>query len=34
MTEYTPRLKKQYRDQVIGQLMKEFEYANPMTVPG
>ena len=33
MTEYTPRLKKQYRDQVIGQLMKEFEYANPMTVP-
>ena len=30
---YEPRLQKFYRDQVIGQLMGEFQYANPMQVP-
>jgi large subunit ribosomal protein L5 len=33
MAEYTPRLKKLYRDQVVGQLMGEFQYGNPMQVP-
>ena len=33
MAEYTPRLKKKYRDEVIAQLMKEFQYSNPMEVP-
>lgn len=33
MTQYIPRLKKKYHDEVIAQLMKEFEYANPMQVP-
>ena len=28
-----PRLKKKYRDEVVGLLMKEFQYANPMQVP-
>ncbi|MEM9072424.1 MAG: 50S ribosomal protein L5 [Myxococcota bacterium] len=33
MSGYTPRMKKKYRDEVVGLLMKEFEYANPMQVP-
>lgn len=33
MAEYEPRLKKKYRDEVIAQLMKEFQYGNPMQVP-
>lgn len=33
MAEYVPRLKKKYRDEVIAQLMKEFQYSNPMQVP-
>lgn len=30
---YTPRLKTHYMDVVRGELMKEFEYKNPMQVP-
>ena len=33
MAEYTPRLLKKYRDEVIAQLMKEYQYSNPMEVP-
>ena len=33
MAEYIPRLKQKYRDEVIAQLMKEFQYSNPMQVP-
>jgi len=33
MADYVPRLKKKYRDEVIGLLMKEFQYANPNQVP-
>jgi len=33
MAEYTPRLKKKYQDQVVGLLMKEFQYGNPNQVP-
>ena len=33
MTEYIPRLKRKYRDEVIAQLMKEYSYVNPMQVP-
>jgi large subunit ribosomal protein L5 len=33
MADYLPRLKKKYRDEVIAQLMKEFQYSNPMEVP-
>lgn len=29
----TPRMKKKYHDEVVAQLMKEFQYANPMQVP-
>jgi large subunit ribosomal protein L5 len=28
-----PRLQKKYRDEVVGLLMREFSYANPMQVP-
>src|SRR5699024_4698883 len=39
MTETTtsrpaPRLKQVYREEIIGKLQEEFEYANPMQVPG
>ena len=33
MAEYISRLQKKYTDEVVGQLMREFKYANPMTVP-
>ena len=33
MSEYQPRLRKKYRDDVVGQLMREFKFANPMQVP-
>jgi len=33
MTDYIPRLKRKYRDEVIAQLMKEYSYVNPMQVP-
>lgn len=33
MAEYISRLQKKYSDEVVGQLMREFKYANPMTVP-
>ncbi|MCU0673330.1 MAG: 50S ribosomal protein L5 [Myxococcota bacterium] len=33
MTQQVPRLKKMYHDEVVGGLMKEFQYANPMQVP-
>jgi len=32
-SSYTPRLKTHYIDVVRGELMKEFEYKNPMQVP-
>ena len=31
--ESVPRLKKRYHDQVVGLLMKEFKFQNPMEVP-
>ena len=34
MSDYTPRLQQKYRDEVIALLMKEFQYSNPMEVPG
>jgi len=33
MAEYISRLQKKYNDEIVGQLMREFKYANPMTVP-
>ena len=33
MAEYISRLQKKYNDEVVGQLMREYKYANPMTVP-
>jgi len=33
MSEYEPRLRKKYHDEVVGLLMKEFKFANPMEVP-
>src|SRR5436305_2360801 len=30
----TPRLKTRYRDEIIGKLREQFEYGNPMQVPG
>lgn len=33
MSENAPRLKKKYHDEVVGLLMKEFKFANPMEVP-
>ena len=33
MAEYTSRLQKKYKDEVVGQLMREYKYANPMVVP-
>lgn len=33
MSSYTSRLHKKYRDEVVGALMKEFSYGNPMQVP-
>jgi large subunit ribosomal protein L5 len=29
-----PRLKQRYREDIVGQLRQQFEYANPMQVPG
>jgi large subunit ribosomal protein L5 len=31
--EYTPRLKKRYKEEIVPALMKEFEYKNVMQVP-
>lgn len=33
MAEYAPRLRRKYDDEVVGLLMKEFKYGNPMEVP-
>lgn len=33
MENYTPRLKTRYREQVVGQMLEEFKYANVMQVP-
>ena len=33
MSEYVPSLKRKYRDEVVGLLMREFQYGNPMQVP-
>ena len=32
-TKYTPTLKKQYREQIVAALMKEFSYTSVMQVP-
>jgi len=32
-SEYTPRLKKLYQDEVISALVKQFEYTNIMQAP-
>jgi len=33
MSENEPRLRKKYHDEVVGLLMKEFKFGNPMEVP-
>ena len=33
-TKTLPRLKQRYRDEVVGQLKEQFQYGNPMQVPG
>jgi len=33
MSEYEPRLRKKYKDEIIPQLMKEFSFRNIMQVP-
>jgi len=33
MSEYEPRLRKKYKDEIIPQLMKEFSFRNVMQVP-
>jgi len=33
MSEYTPRLKTKYVDEVVGALMEKFKYVNPLQVP-
>lgn len=33
MSEFVPALQKKYTDEVVGLLMKEFQFANPMQVP-
>jgi large subunit ribosomal protein L5 len=33
MSEYEPRLRKKYKDEIIPQLMKEFSFQNIMQVP-
>lgn len=33
MSEYEPRLRKKYKDEIIPQLMKEFSFGNVMQVP-
>src|SRR3954469_4695078 len=33
-TKTLPRLKQRYRDGVVGQLKEQFQYSNPMQVPG
>jgi large subunit ribosomal protein L5 len=34
MSDYVSPLRKKYHDEVVGILMKEFSYENPMQVPG
>ena len=34
MSDYVSQLRKKYHDEVVGILMKEFSYENPMQVPG
>ncbi|NNE17745.1 MAG: 50S ribosomal protein L5, partial [Myxococcales bacterium] len=33
MSEYEPRLRKKYKEEIIPQLMKDFSFANVMQVP-
>jgi large subunit ribosomal protein L5 len=33
MSDYTPRLKAKYNDEVVAKLTEQFGYTNPMTVP-
>lgn len=33
MDGYVPRLKKRYKDEIVPELMKQFEYSNVMQVP-
>ena len=33
MSEYTPRLKKQYNEEIVGALKDKFQYSSIMQVP-
>ena len=33
MAEYTPRLKQRYKDEIRGNLKKEYSYSNDMMIP-
>jgi len=33
-TKTTPRLKERYRNEIVGKLREQFQYGNPMQVPG
>ena len=33
-TKTTPRLKERYRNEIVGKLREQFDYANPMQIPG
>ncbi|MCW6004485.1 50S ribosomal protein L5 [Micromonospora sp. CPCC 205371] len=33
-TKITPRLKERYRNEIVAQLREQYNYANPMQVPG
>ena len=33
MSDYEPRLKKKYREQIVGKMQETFKYGNPMQMP-
>ena len=33
MSDYEPRLKKKYREQIVGKMQETFNYGNPMQMP-
>ena len=33
MSDYEPRLKKKYREQIVGKMQDQFKYSNPMQMP-
>lgn len=33
MSDYEPRLKKKYREQIVGTMQEKFSYGNPMQMP-